>query len=404
MPRASEPRQLRGIENRRHERRGGLVYWTFRVRWKDPATGQRVSEEFDSQQDAQDFKAALRLARRAGTLGDLNAGRETLAELVTAWWEDYASHNLARKTLRTYSGIWNLHALPRVGHLEVRAVTPGVVSRLRSDLEKAGVGDPTIRKGMSMLQAVFRWAVETDRLKVNPVSQVRKPAAARSRAVQPLVPDAIESVREYFIAAGDMLSAVLISVLAYAGLRPEEALALEWRHVRKETLLIEQKNVDGEIAAGQKVLGAPPRTIDLLAALRGDLAERQLLVGRPHGKVLVFPRPDGEAWRETDYRNWRRRHFRPAAAAAGLASPGPWDAEHRYDGPRPYDLRHSFASLLIHEGSLSVAEIAAQMGHSTETLLSTYTHVFSELRGQKKVSADVQIARARDRRLRRFGS
>ena len=29
----------------------------------------------------------------------------------------------------------------------------------------------------------------------------------------------------------------LVSVLAYAGLRPEEALALEWQHIRARTIL-----------------------------------------------------------------------------------------------------------------------------------------------------------------------
>jgi hypothetical protein len=34
------------------------------------------------------------------------------------------------------------------------------------------------------------------------------------------------------------------------------------------------------------------------------------------------------------------------------------------DGARPYDLRHAFASLLVHEGRLSVVDIAAQLGHT----------------------------------------
>ncbi len=60
----------------------------------------------------------------------------------------------------------------------------------------------------------------------------------------------------------------LVSVLAYAGLRPQEALALTWRHVRERTLLIEQALADGELK-GQKT-GKPPRTVVLLAPLRQD--------------------------------------------------------------------------------------------------------------------------------------
>lgn len=46
-------------------------------------------------------------------------------------------------------------------------------------------------------------------------------------------------------------------------------------------------------------------------------------------------------------------------------------------GARPYDLRHSFVSLLIHEG-LSIVDVANQAGHSPRTCLSTYAHVFAE--------------------------
>jgi hypothetical protein len=49
-------------------------------------------------------------------------------------------------------------------------------------------------------------------------------------------------------------------------------------------------------------------------------------------------------------RNWRKHAFVPAAQAAGL------------NAPRPYDLRHSFVSLLINEG-VSIVEVARQAGH-----------------------------------------
>ena len=65
------------------------------------------------------------------------------------------------------------------------------------------------------------------------------------------------------------------------------------------------------------------------------------------------------------------------------------------DGARPYDLRHAFASLLIHEGRLSVVDIAAQLGHNPTVCLDTYAHVMAEQRGAEPVSAAEQIAVAR---------
>lgn len=57
------------------------------------------------------------------------------------------------------------------------------------------------------------------------------------------------------------------------------------------------------------------------------------------------------AWNETAYRNWRKRVYRPAAEAAGQPT------------LRPYDLRHSFASLRIYERAPAI-EIAQEMGNS----------------------------------------
>ena len=64
-------------------------------------------------------------------------------------------------------------------------------------------------------------------------------------------------------------------------------------------------------------------------------------------------------------RCWRNRAYKPAAEGVGV------------DGSRPYDLRHSIASLLIHAGE-SVSEVPRQMGSSPSVTLDTYAHVFDE--------------------------
>jgi site-specific recombinase XerD len=53
---------------------------------------------------------------------------------------------------------------------------------------------------------------------------------------------------------------------------------------------------------------------------------------------------------------------------------------------RPYDLRHSFCSLLLSEG-LTLHEVARQAGHGPDMTLRTYGHVLEEPAGAKRVSA-----------------
>jgi integrase len=173
--------------------------------------------------------------------------------------------------------------------------------------------------------------------------------------------------------------ATLLSVLAYARLRPQEALGLCWAHVRERTLLIERAVSLGVI--GETKTRAH-RTVRLLAPLRKDLLEWRLRSGRPRDVALVFPGPEGGPWGKTTYDNWRKRALDRAYKAIGL------------DGARPYDLRHSFASLLLHEGA-PVTYVARQLGHNARLTLGTYGHVFDELDDAPRVSAENAIQAAR---------
>jgi integrase len=208
---------------------------------------------------------------------------------------------------------------------------------------------------------------------------VRKPLPPRARTVVVLAPDRVEEMRHALLALERIRDATLISVLAYAGLRPGEALALPWSNVRTRTLLVNGAVSLDTIADTKTRRG---RTVTVLAPLAQDLAEWRLHVGRP-ADGLVFPGHDGEPWTPTAYRNWRRRIYTPVAQAAGI--------EH----PRPYDLRHSFVSLLIAEGH-NIVEVARQAGHSPTMALDTYAHVFEEFDPTERVNAADRIRNARE--------
>jgi integrase len=59
------------------------------------------------------------------------------------------------------------------------------------------------------------------------------------RRIEPPSPLAVERMRARLRATGRLRDATLVCVLAYAGLRPGEALALEWQHIGERTILIE---------------------------------------------------------------------------------------------------------------------------------------------------------------------
>lgn len=360
------------------ERRQRLKGTVWIVRWRE--VGGFRSRTFDRKRDADAFDAKLRLAKRRGGLEELDAGRQSLREFLDEWWRLYAEHHLTGKTLKLYAGFRDRYLFPRLGDFELRRITPEMVQRLQVDLAREGVGQETIRKTLALLQGVLERAVEWGHLQANPVRVIRKPPQTRRRSVRPLAPATVEAIRGRLLRGGRKRDAVLVSVLAYAGLRPGEALALRWSDIRDSVLLIERALALGELQ-GTKTRRS--RTVRILRPLAADLAEWRMASGRPDEASLVFPMRDGRPWTDTAYRNWRKRVYVPAAESVGI------------EQPRPYDLRHSLASLLFAEG-MNPAEIAEQMGHSLQTLLGTYTHVIAELRGQKRRSAEMLIRHARE--------
>jgi integrase len=272
------------------------------------------------------------------------------------------------------------------------------------------VGRHSVRLSLVILQAMFKQAVAWGWLQANPVKAVPKPSGKRDRGVVCLAPGQVEAIRAALLDRDKLYAATLVSLVAYQGLRvPEEVLGLEVRHVRTNTLLVEQRNVRGEIVAGQKVRGFHPRAVDWVEPARRDLTEHLLALGLRKGPL--FPRTDGQAWKLHDYKNWCRRVWHPAVKQAGLATENAESSESgttkeagkRSEGTSsgipPYDLRHAYASLQIRAG-LSIPEVAEQMGHSPQMTLATYAHVIRELKGLPRVSAEEQIERAREARGR----
>lgn len=344
-------------------RKGGVVW---RVRWRD-ARGRNRSRVLGRKRDAEAFDAEIKRRKRTRELAALDAGRETLDEYVTgAWTRSYAVH-LAPRTLQTYTSTYDRHIAPRLGHVPLRELEAESVAEFQGELVRAGVGPHAIRKAMILLGAILQRAAEGRRIPYNPQRVVRKSRLPLATEVRPLAPVTIERMR----AAAGPRDAAILSVLAYAGLRPGELRLLTWRDVRHRTLLVTAHKT------GRR------RTVRLLASLAEDLAAWRSECGHPPEDALIFADHRGDLWSANGFEKWRQRRYGRYLEEAGLKQ------------GRPYDLRHSFASLLLHEGR-DVIYVARQLGHGAELTLRTYGHVIEELEDSPQLPAEEAISRARE--------
>lgn len=360
-------------------RRSGDIVW--RVRWREG--GHNRSRAVGRKRDAVAFDAEIRRRQRTGEIRQLDAGRQTLGELAEEWLTVHARPNLAPSTVAVYVGLYDRHIDPRLGAVAIRDLDALRCQSFAADLAAAGIGPAARRKSLALLGAIVQRAVEWGRLPANPVRTVRLPSARPSRDVRPLAPSTVEAMR----AACDPRDAALVSVLAYAGLRPQEALALRWRDIGERTLTVDAAKT------GRR------RSVRLLAPLAADLRQWRMASGRPVVDALVFPGHDGAAWSTEAYKNWGRKAARGVKRDGKRAgSPGPFARAAEVAGvpeATPYTLRHSFCSLLLHEGR-SVVYVARQLGHGPQLTLGTYGHVIDEFEDAPQLQAEEAIRQARE--------
>jgi integrase len=163
----------------------------------------------------------------------------------------------------------------------------------------------------------------------------------------------------------------LIATLIYAGLRIGEATALRWGDIDL---------ANGRISVRDAKTEAGERLVDILPALRDELATHRHAAGHAEPDTLVFPTSSGS---RRDKDNARERVIRPVVAAAEelLAARGQPPLP---TGVTAHKLRHTFASILYVRGE-DPPYVMSQLGHTDAGFtLRVYAHAMRREDGDKE--------------------
>jgi integrase len=288
----------------------------------------------------------------------------TLVELGQEWLLSDHAHSLSPETLKNMTGTIEKHIMRWIGTARIEFIDAPYVKEWQRDLRKAGVTPDPMARALKYLKMLLNYAVEEGYLQGNPAQVVKPPKKPPKEPRTVLSPRQVEAVIEQMEREQDRLYARL---MAYAGLRPQEAHSLTWDRVQERSLIIrapKTNRID---------------TVKVYPFLIEDL-EAWRAASRPAKRnSAVF----GGPWSKTRYDNWRTRVFDPAAVAAG------WGTSETRRIPRrtitdykatitPYTFRHSFASMLLRSG-IQPVDVAARMRHNVETTLADYAHVIADV-------------------------
>jgi len=325
----------------------------------------------------EEIVAKLQELRAANPASFSVAARTPAPIYVRAFHEQIVAPRVRPTTAERYEGLVKRWIAPHAPGVAVADLTPQHVEAWMHAMRAAGAGDRTLEMCFIRIRATLAAAVEDGLLADNPVKSKHRPVYEADE-MQPLDEEQLQRLLE--AARAERQVHALWPVLAVAGLRVGEALALRWSRVHlaegyldiRQTLL----EVRGRFQFGppktkrsrrQALIG--PELATVLKAYRDDQATRGRNV---FGDALVFCTSEGTPILR---RNIRRSLNRLLEAA---------------DCPRVrvHDLRHTAATMMLVVQRLPLNVVADQLGDRPETVLSTYAHVLPKSREELSAAQD----------------
>jgi integrase len=235
----------------------------------------------------------------------------------------------------------------------------------------SGLAPRTVQYIHATLHKALDQAVKWRLIPYNVSDAVTRPRQKRSERDALTLRQALDF---FEVAKGDRFEA-LYGLAVFTGMRPGEMLALRWpdlvldtpepvARVRRSL----SKDDGGRLVVKStktekgRAIALLPQVVEALQTHRKRQAEHRLKYsGLWRNENLVFPSKTGGPM---SWDNLVRRNLKPLMRAAGLP-----------ETTRPYDLRHTFATLMLEQGE-NPKVVQEVLGHSSiKTTMDTYSHV-----------------------------
>jgi integrase len=304
--------------------------------------------------------------------GAMSADRDITLNEYQARWLETLEGEIKPRTFASYSQQFRLHIVPAFGRVRLRELSRQMIKRLLLAKRQGGLAKNSVRIIRATLSVLLSDAVDDGILLANPAASLGRrqrggpdklSGADRVHSIRPMS----QAQLAVFLAAAKEAAPVyapLFLVLAHTGLRPGEAFALQWPDLdfTNRSIRVERAWSKGRIETPKtgrnRMVDMSEHALRTLRRLRVERQKEKLKHGWRETPPWVFCTEAGTPLDESRV----RKNFSAALEKAELAD------------FRVYDLRHTFASLLLAQ-SAPITYVAAQLGHSKPTTtLQWYAH------------------------------
>ena len=105
----------------------------------------------------------------------LDGDKLTFAEYVPIWREQWAVDNLTQSGLESYEKLLKQRALPVLAGMPIGAIRPTHIQNIVTDMKKEGKAVGTIKRCLTAINSVLKYAYDMEVIEDNPMNRVRTP-------------------------------------------------------------------------------------------------------------------------------------------------------------------------------------------------------------------------------------
>lgn len=273
-------------------------------------------------------------------------------EDVAADWKEEHFASMKPNSRKPYNGAYN-RAIEHLSGICINDITKNDIARLIDDMKRQDFAKKTVATQITVLNLIFKWAMQRDRADKNPCELIETPKnLKRTKREMPSEED-IQKIMDNVDSDPFGLFAYF---LYFTGCRFGEALALTGKDIdleRGEIRISKSLYFDNGPKIGTPKTESGTRTVPLLDCLREHLPKlkkNQYLFSHLEDRSEPFTQ-------KRIFTQWKKYQERTDVSCT------------------PHQLRHGFATLLFDAG-LTAKDAQPILGHATaEMTIDIYTHI-----------------------------